>query len=232
MTLLRTHWIPRLGVWALLLGLLLPASADASATALATRLPQGGHVLMLRHAHAPGFGDPSQFRLEDCATQRNLDARGRAQAAAIGKWLRQHGVRDARIYSSLWCRSLDTARLLGLGPVTPLPALNSFFERSHERMSSLVALNAFFARQPADGPLIILVTHFANIQAITGEEVGSGEGVLLQLQAGQAPRMLGRMDFRQYRRPNDSPGRAPAPGQTFSSTDQGPSPHGTGRQQP
>lgn len=197
MTPLRTYWIRRLGAWMLLLGLLLPALANPSEIDLTTRLQQGGHVLMLRHAHAPGFGDPAQFKLDDCTTQRNLDASGRAQASAIGEWLRRQGVRHARVYSSQWCRSLETARLLDLGPVTPLPALNSFFEREQERMSSLVALNAFFARQPVDGPLIILVTHFVNIQAIAGSGVGSGEGVLLQLQAGKAPHGVGRVDFRQ-----------------------------------
>ena len=196
MTPLRTYWIRRLGEGMLVLGLLLPALANAIEIDLATRLQQRGHVLMLRHAHAPGFGDPPQFKLDDCTSQRNLDASGRAQATAIGAWLRRQGVRDARVYSSQWCRSLETARLIGLGPVTPLPALNSFFEREQERMSSLVALNAFFARQPMDGPLIILVTHFVNIQAIAGFGVGSGEGVLLQRQAGKAPRVVGRIDFR------------------------------------
>lgn len=186
-----------LGGWLLLMGAMSLALANTNEIDLAARLKQGGHVLMLRHAHAPGFGDPAQFKLDDCTTQRNLDASGRAQAAAIGKWLRRQGVRNARVYSSLWCRSLETARLLDLGSVTPLPALNSFFEREHERMSSLVALNAFFARQPVDGPLIILVTHFVNIQAVAGSGVGSGEGVLLQLQAGKAPHGVGRVDFRQ-----------------------------------
>jgi Histidine phosphatase superfamily (branch 1) len=194
---LQANWFHRLGGWMLLLNALFSPLAIASEVDLATRLQQGGHVLMLRHAHAPGFGDPPGFQLDDCATQRNLDASGRAQAVAIGEWLRRQGVREARVYSSQWCRSLETARLLNFGPVTPLLALNSFFERTQERMSSLVALNAFFARQPADGPLLILVTHFVNIQAVTDSSVGSGEGVLLQLQAGAAPRVVGRVDFKQ-----------------------------------
>lgn len=193
---MRTAWFSWLAGWMLVLGGLTPL-ATASEIDLAPRLQQGGHVLMLRHAHAPGFGDPPQFQLGDCATQRNLDDSGRAQATAIGAWLRRQGVREARVYSSQWCRSLETARLLNLGPVTPLPALNSFFERTHDRMSSLVALNAFFARQPADGPLLILVTHFVNIQAVAGFNAGSGEGALLQLQTGEAPRMVGRVDFKQ-----------------------------------
>jgi len=194
---LRTIWIRWLVGWMLVLGVLTPTLATASEVDLATRLQQGGHVLMLRHAHTPGFGDPPGFKLDDCATQRNLDANGRAQATAIGEWLRRKGVRDARTYSSQWCRCLETARLLNLGPVKPLPALNSFFERTQDRVGSLIALNAFFARQPADGPLIILVTHFVNIEAVAGISVGSGEGVLLQLQAGAAPRVIGRVDFKQ-----------------------------------
>lgn len=192
----QTSGFQLLGGWMLLLGALMSPPSTANEIDLATRLQQSGHVLMLRHAHSPGFGDPAHFKVDDCTTQRNLDAAGRAQATAIGEWLRRQGVRDARVYASQWCRSQETARLINLGPVTPLPALNSFFGREQERMSRLVALNAFFARQPVDGPLIILVTHFVNIQAIAGSGVGAGEGVLLQLQAGKAPHVVGRMDFR------------------------------------
>lgn len=167
-----------------------PATADAE---LPDRLLQGGHVLMLRHAHAPGIGDPEHFRLDDCATQRNLDATGRAQAAAIGAWLRARGVRSARVHASQWCRTLETARLLGLGPVTPLPALNSFFERPQDGATTTRALLDFLARQPADGPLVVLVTHQVNIQALAGLGVGLGEAVLLQLRPGEAPQVLGRL---------------------------------------
>jgi phosphohistidine phosphatase SixA len=192
---LRTLWNRWLFSWLLVLLGLAPALANASELNLATRLQQGGHVLMMRHAYAPGFGDPPGFKLDDCSTQRNLDTGGRAQATAIGDWLRRQGVRGAQVYSSQWCRNLETARLLNLGPVTPLPALNSFFEREQDRVGILVALNAFLARQPADGPLLILVTHFVNIEAIAGSGVGSGEAVLLQLKAGTSPRVIGRVDF-------------------------------------
>ena len=192
----RILWNRWLFGWLLVLVGLAPTLVNASEINLATRLQQGGHMLMMRHAHAPGFGDPPGFKLDDCSTQRNLDASGRVQAAAIGDWLRRQGVRDALVYSSLWCRNLETARLLNLGPVTPLPALNSFFEREQDRIGILVALNAFLARQPADGPLLILVTHYVNIEAIAGSGVGSGEAVLLQLQAGASPRVVGRVDFK------------------------------------
>jgi len=179
----------------LVLALLTAVPASASEPDLMSRLLQGGHVLMLRHAHAPGFGDPPQFRLGDCATQRNLDDSGRGQAAAIGDLLRGRGVKAARVYSSQWCRCLETANLLKLGPVSPLPALNSFFQNAQDRDANLRALRGFLASQPENCPLIVLVTHHVNIQAVTGLNVGSGEGVVLQLQPGEAPRVLGRLDI-------------------------------------
>jgi phosphohistidine phosphatase SixA len=190
---LNTAFLRLLGLLALTCLNALPASANE--TDLLVRLQQGGHVLLLRHAVAPGFGDPPGFRLGDCTTQRNLDERGRAQALAIGDALRARGIRDARVYSSQWCRCLETASLMKLGPVTPLPALNSFFERPQDREQNLVALRDFLARQPADGSPLILVTHHVNIQAVTGINVGSGEGVVLQLQPGEAPRLVGRLNI-------------------------------------
>lgn len=75
-------------------------------------LTRGEHVLLLRHALAPGTGDPPGFRIDNCSTQRNLDERGRAQARAIGAWLRSRGVTAMAVYSSQWCRCPETARLL------------------------------------------------------------------------------------------------------------------------
>ena len=167
----------------LLAGLLGDPAAAASPDRLIAQLKSGGHVLMIRHAYAPGTGDPEHFRIGDCATQRNLNDQGRAQAKKIGQWLRRRGIDTARIYSSQWCRCLETARLLELGPVTELPALNSFFERPQDRDPNLAALQAFFSQQPVEGPLIIMVTHFVTISGITGEGVGSGEGVLLKLRS-------------------------------------------------
>ncbi len=150
---------------------------------------------MLRHARAPGTGDPPGFRLGDCRTQRNLDDSGRAQARGIGAWLRARGISRARVFSSQWCRCLETAALLDLGPVTPLPALNSFFERPQEREQRLAELRQFIARQTPDGVLIVLVTHYVTIAALTGEGVSSGEAVVLTLTDGNSFHMAGRLDF-------------------------------------
>jgi 8-oxo-(d)GTP phosphatase len=157
-------------------------------------LKSSGGVLMIRHANAPGSGDPANFKIDDCATQRNLDERGRAQARAIGDFLRQHEIGKVRLYSSQWCRCLETARLMNLGAVQPLPALNSFFSHPDDREPRIAALKSFLAEQPGDGGPIILVTHFVTIAAMTGEGVSSGEGVVLQLKNG-SPKVVGRLSF-------------------------------------
>jgi len=169
--------------------------ASAAEATIVQQMKSGGHLLLLRHAYAPGSGDPADFKIDDCATQRNLNAKGRDQARQIGQWLRDRGIERARIYSSQWCRCQETARLLNFGNVTQLPALNSFFSRPEDRAPNMAALRHFLARQPADGPLIILVTHYVNISALTGEAVGSAEGVVVQLHGDGGVRLRGRLDF-------------------------------------
>ena len=163
----------------------------AAETVALAELAKPGRVLMLRHANAPGTGDPSSFSLDDCSTQRNLDQAGRAQALELGKRLAQAGVRQAKVYSSQWCRCLDTARLLNLGPVEPLPALNSFYTRSHERETTLAALRVFLAGLPTTGAPVVLVTHQVTITAFNGEGAATGSGSLFELNGSGEPRLLG-----------------------------------------
>ena len=169
-----------LNIFCLLIGLS-NAHAKTDNIALIKEMQAAGHVLMIRHASAPGFGDPDNFKIGDCSTQRNLDNRGRQQATGIGNWLRIHGIETARVYSSQWCRCLDTARLLDMGAVTELPPLNSFYEMPLNREPNLQALKQFLASQKTNGRLIILVTHHVTIDAISGKNVASGDGVLLKL---------------------------------------------------
>jgi len=171
------------------------AGGDSDNAEMIERMKAGGHILMIRHALAPGTGDPANFRIGDCSTQRNLDDRGREQARTIGNWLRSKGLTSARVYSSQWCRCLETAQLLGIGPVAELPALNSFYELTQDREPNLKTLRKFIAQQPADGVLIILVTHLVTISAIANESVSSGEGVLLKLHKDAPDEVVGRLHF-------------------------------------
>jgi 8-oxo-(d)GTP phosphatase len=156
-----------------------PGLAAETDTTLWTALGSGQHVAMVRHAIAPGTGDPPQFALRDCSTQRNLSNEGRDQAARIGARLHSNGITAARIFASQWCRCLETANLLGLGPVKELPMLNSFFQQAERANSQNQALKKWLAGQNLDSPLL-LVTHQVNITAISGVYPTSGELVIMR----------------------------------------------------
>ena len=155
-------------------------SAPADADARFTSLSEPGIVAIMRHALAPGSGDPGSFVLDDCATQRNLNARGRQQARAIGAAIRAAGATVDQVHTSQWCRCSDTAKLLNLGLVEELPALNSFFRNPARADAQTAELRHFLASIPP-GETVILVTHYVNIMALLGRGIASGEVVLLEI---------------------------------------------------
>ncbi|MGS4945923.1 histidine phosphatase family protein [Meridianimarinicoccus sp. RP-17] len=164
-----------------------PAVPDAFAAALAA---PSTHVI-LRHARAPGTGDPPGLRLGDCSTQRNLDNRGRAQARRLGDALRATGAPFDAVLTSQWCRCRDTATLLALGPVTAEPVLNSFFAGRGDRTAQTRALRDLL-RGAADRRLV-LVTHQVNITALTGSGVASGEAFAIRMGAADRAEVLARV---------------------------------------
>jgi phosphohistidine phosphatase SixA len=170
------------------------ASTEPSDEAAWSALQAGG-VLIMRHAQTePGVGDPPGFRLDDCATQRNLSPAGRAQAAAVGPALAKRGVRVDRIESSAWCRCMDTARLAFPGaPVHVNAALNSFFEDRRTGPAQTQALRARLLAWRGPG-VLVLVTHQVNIGALTGRPVAVGEGVVLRT-AGNEIQVVGAVQF-------------------------------------
>jgi len=176
MVFLKHAWV----VWAVLL-VTLPSAAQADQSPLAL-LNQANHFALMRHALAPGTGDPVNFSLEDCATQRNLNGAGRDQARAIGDALREAGVDDALVFSSQWCRCMETGDLLKLGPVIPLPALNSFFRDYQRGPEQLKTLRAWLDDQPLLEPTI-LVTHQVVITGLTEVFPSSGELLIMQRKA-------------------------------------------------
>lgn len=113
--------------WALLaIGVLAaPVALAAEDDATWAPLKQPAHILLLRHSNAPGSTpEPYGINLKDCSIQRSLDDDGRAQARRIGDAFRKHGIKSVRLYSSQFCRALETARLTRLGLVRELPVLN------------------------------------------------------------------------------------------------------------
>jgi phosphohistidine phosphatase SixA len=158
--------IVRLELAALALSLIFaPTLAVADERDAWAALVKGGHVALVRHGSAPpGYGgDPPGFKIDDCATQRNMDERGRAQSRAVGDAFRQHGVPVEKIIASPYCRCLETARLMAVGPVESVMAVASS-ERSPER---LVVLKEMVAAWRGPGTLVV-VTHAYTVRALIG----------------------------------------------------------------
>ena len=135
------------------------------------------NVIFLRHALAPGVGDPVDFIKEDCSTQRNLDDKGRLQARLIGNYLRSTNLKFSQILTSEWCRCIDTAKELNLGQWTTFSGLNSFFQ-VYEKKDQVI--NKLQKKLDSLGysDLALFVTHQVVISEQTGIVPRSGEMVL------------------------------------------------------
>lgn len=178
---------------ALLLALVgMSHAAAADADRVWNALKSGGHIVLIRHAITEsGIGDPAGFTLEDCSTQRNLSAQGRADARRIGDAFRTRGIPIAEVLSSRWCRCLDTASI-AFGDAKPSPMLDSMFnDTERPREEKLKEFRTVLAKPPAKGNLI-MVTHQQNILAFVDVSPTSGGIVVIKPEAGR-PKLVGQL---------------------------------------
>jgi phosphohistidine phosphatase SixA len=175
----------------MVVAVLLVAVPAATAEDSWAALLKGGHVVLIRHGNAPpGYGgDPPGFKIDDCKTQRNLDEQGRGEARALGEAFRSHGVRVDRVMSSPWCRCLETARLMAVGPVESTWALvPDVAQGDRVRLRELREIVAAW-RGPGT---LVLVTHALTVRALLGFLPLQGETVVLKPgEAGAAPAIVG-----------------------------------------
>ena len=166
-----------LGTAALFLG---RAAADEPATW--QRLRRGGLVILMRHAATePGLGDPAGYRLDDCATQRNLSAAGREDARRVGERLRAERVPVAKVYTSPWCRCRDTA-MAAFGRAEDWEPLSSIFDFPHRESDYSDRVRkriGGYGRRPPAGN-VVMVTHNVNIAALTRHSVATSEMVVVR----------------------------------------------------
>ncbi len=154
------------------------SSSAATPTQLWDAVKAGNAVVLIRHALAPGTGDPSNFDVNDCRTQRNLSDTGRAQAREMGNLFRANGIAAARVLSSQWCRCMETSELMALGAVEAFPTVNSFFRNRAQSGPQTTALSDWIKAADLSTPTIF-VTHQVNITALTDIFPSSGEFVFV-----------------------------------------------------
>jgi len=159
------------------------------------KLRAGGIVLLMRHAStAEGLGDPPDFKLGDCSTQRNLSEQGRDEARRVGERFRAEHIRVAKVFTSPWCRCRETA-MLAFGSAEDWTPLSSVFDFPHqepeftERVKKRIGTYA--AKKPAG--VVVMVTHNVNIAALSRYSVAPAELVLMRPDGCCSARPLERL---------------------------------------
>jgi phosphohistidine phosphatase SixA len=182
-----------LAVLCVTLSTLAQTAPAADELALWVELRKGGYVLLIRHADAPGTFDPSGFQIGVCSTQRNLSEEGRAQSRRLGELIRSKNISVDQVFSSEWCRCIDTATLaFGADKVQTWPAISSpRGADAKQQQANLAAVRQRISRASLKTNMV-LVTHMFNIQDITGGGAAQGEIVVLRAQDKQL-RVVGRI---------------------------------------
>ena len=141
-------------------------------------LKEGGKLIFIRHAYAPGGGDPDNFNINDCFTQRNLSESGRIQSEKIGKFFKENRIKIKNIYSSEWCRCKETASI-AFKKFETKSFLNSFFSSkfAHNKKNQIANFQKFLLEWDKKTN-IIFVTHYVVISEILGYPSSSGEIVI------------------------------------------------------
>ena len=141
-------------------------------------LQEGNKLIFIRHAYAPGTGDPNNFILQDCSSQRNLNEEGMNQSIKIGLFFENNNIQIDKVLSSEWCRCKDTAQI-AFKKFETFDALNSFYDNrfSSNKSKQIRALKEFIRNWNSDKNLV-LVTPFVVIQEMLNLGVSSGEIVI------------------------------------------------------
>jgi phosphohistidine phosphatase SixA len=193
---MRKIKIASLVIATLLITTVTPQSVQANELAIWDQLKGSnpkGYVLVMRHALAPGVGDPENFKVSDCSTQRNLNEEGRQDARDVGQWLVRQEVKILRVESSRWCRAKETAQLLNVGKVRLNKNLVSLFQDESDWATHPQTTNIkkrILDHRNKRG-LLVFVGHFVNFQAAAGVSLDSGEGALVRANAQGEIKVVG-----------------------------------------
>ena len=159
------------------ISLITPIKADLNKN-LMNQLKDGGKLIFIRHAYAPGSGDPNNFNLNDCLTQRNLSEDGRKQAQYIGEFFIKNKIKIDKVLSSEWCRCKETAKI-AFEDFSTINFLNSFYSPkfAKNKNKQIDDLNSYIKRFKSNKNLV-LVTHYVLISEVLNYASSSGEIVV------------------------------------------------------
>ncbi len=162
----------------LILGLLNFQTNVFSSNKIITQLKSGGNIIFIRHAIAPGNGDPDNFDLKDCSTQRNLSKNGIEQSKKIGEFFKDNKIKVEKVLSSEWCRCKDTAKL-AFKNFKVFSSLNSFYDAkfADNKEEQIKNLKKYVKEWKGEDNLV-LITHYVVILAVLNKSTSSGEIII------------------------------------------------------
>tara|TARA_B100001142_G_scaffold167338_1_gene167236 strand:- start:661 stop:1218 length:558 start_codon:yes stop_codon:yes gene_type:complete len=145
---------------------------------LINQLVDGKKLIFIRHAYAPGSGDPNNFNLNDCSTQRNLSEEGKKQAKKIGEFFKKNKIKIEKVLSSEWCRCKETAEI-AFKDYSTKSFLNSFYSSKYSKNKNrqIKELNDYILRFKSNQN-IILITHYVLISEVLNYAPSSGEIII------------------------------------------------------
>jgi len=152
-------------------------SAFANEQKIIKDLKEGGKLILIRHSEAPGTGDPANFNLNDCKTQRNLSAEGIEQAKRLGEFFKKNNISFEKVYSSEYCRCKDTARN-AFKDFEIFSGLNSTFADPSKTPAYMKKTKEFIEKLDKNKNYIF-VAHHTTIEGLTSTFAGSGEMIIV-----------------------------------------------------
>ena len=145
---------------------------------LINTLEDGGKLIFIRHAYAPGNGDPDNFTLDDCSTQRNLNEEGRKQAQYIGNFFKENKIKIDKVLSSEWCRCKETAKI-AFKNFSTNSFLNSFYSSKYRKnKEKQIEMLNDYVKKYKNNQNLIFVTHYVLISEVLNYAPSSGEIVV------------------------------------------------------
>ena len=174
---MRNNYVPRF-ILVIIFSFILSQNLQANSQWHSAK--EGNKIILIRHALAPGGGDPYGFKIDDCKTQRNLNQTGIDQSKKIGNLFKLENIPIDQILSSQWCRCKDTAKY-AFGTYKEFSALNSTFREPNNQKAKkqIKKLKNFIINWDGNGGNLILVTHYVIIRALTDAVPRSGEIVII-----------------------------------------------------
>ena len=147
-------------------------------TNLMSQLEKGGKLIFIRHAYAPGSGDPINFNLNDCSTQRNLSKEGKKQAKNIGIFFKKNNIKIDKVFSSEWCRCKETAQI-AFNKFSTKNFLNSFYSQKFAKNKNIqVKELKNYVKEFDSNKNLVLVTHYVLISEVLDYASSSGEIII------------------------------------------------------